>query len=214
MYWVAILAAVLLVPLATAQESVSDPADRVSGGDSAQAGSASVDNPEKPEADPLPPDGDEAKQSEIKKEETPSDKKAEETHPQKAPSGQPATGVRKHRSRTKKPAPLTADGEPRKIVIHRGGTSEPVTQILPGLTQEEARHQRESAEQLLAAAESSLKELSTRSLNPNHDVVVVQIRQYMDVARSALNESDTQRAHTLALKAYLLSDDLVKHQGH
>jgi hypothetical protein len=45
-------------------------------------------------------------------------------------------------------------------------------------------------------------------------VVVVQIRQYMDVARSALNESDTQRAHTLALKAYLLSDDLVKHQGH
>jgi hypothetical protein len=39
----------------------------------------------------------------------------------------------------------------------------------------------------------------------------VQIRHYIDGARSALKESDTQRAHTLALKAYLLSDDLVKH---
>ena len=107
--------------------------------------------------------------------------------------------------------PLTADGEPRKIVIHRGGVGEPVTQILPGISQEEADRQRESAEQLLAAAESSLKELATRSLNVQQQETVVQVRQYVGVARSALKESDTQRAHTLALKAYLLSDDLVKH---
>jgi hypothetical protein len=48
-------------------------------------------------------------------------------------------------------------------------------------------------------------------LNQNQQGLVVQIRQYVDGARSALKESDIQRAHTLAQKAYLLSDDLAKH---
>jgi hypothetical protein len=76
---------------------------------------------------------------------------------------------------------------------------------------EEAAHQRESAGQLLASTESNLKQLAARTLNPNQQEMIVQIRHYMDGARSALKESDTQRAHTLAQKAYLLSDDLVKH---
>jgi hypothetical protein len=116
--------------------------------------------------------------------------------------------VRKRRSRAHKPQ---ADGETHKVVIHQGGTSEPSAQILPGITEEEASHKRQGAEQLLAAAESSLKELAVRTLKPNQQDLVVQIRQYMDGAQSALKESDIQRAHTLALKAYLLSDDLVKH---
>jgi hypothetical protein len=33
----------------------------------------------------------------------------------------------------------------------------------------------------------------------------------MTGARSALKDGDTQRAHTLASKAQLLSDDLAKH---
>ena len=79
------------------------------------------------------------------------------------------------------------------------------------MTEEEAARQRENAEQLLMAAESSLEQLAARSLSMNRQQIVVQIRQYIGVARSALKESDTQRAHTLALKEYLLSDDLLKH---
>jgi len=119
--------------------------------------------------------------------------------------------VRKRRSRGRKLSTPTADGEPRKIVVHRGGASEPIAQILPGMTQEEASHQRENAEQLLVSTESNLNQLAARTLNLNRQEMVVQIRQYMDRARLALKEGDTQRAHTLALKAYLLSDDLVKH---
>jgi len=39
---------------------------------------------------------------------------------------------------------------------------------------------------------------------------VGQIRNYMDHARLALKEGDLRRANTLAEKAHLLSDDLVK----
>jgi len=40
---------------------------------------------------------------------------------------------------------------------------------------------------------------------------VGQIRNYMVGARSALQEGDLWRANTLAQKAHLLADDLVKH---
>ena len=108
--------------------------------------------------------------------------------------------------------PPTPEGEPRRIVIHQGGASDTTAQILPGITPEEASRQRESSEQLLEASESSLKKLAGRSLDPTRQEMVVQTRQYMDGARSALKERDTQRAHTLALKAYLLADDLAKHE--
>jgi len=110
-----------------------------------------------------------------------------------------------------KPEAPAPDGEPRKIVVRQGSTSEPVAQIFPGMTQEEADRQRAGAEQLLATAEADLKRLSERSLAASQQATIVQIRQYMDVARTALQESDPQRAHTLAQKAYLLADDLVKH---
>ena len=207
----AILAAVFLAPLAPAL-NCRDVACCVSGSDSSQATAAPEENPQKSAIDPSAANGTDAKQSDSKTtEETPSAQKAEEPSEQKAPNSPSAAGVRKRRSRTKKPASPTTNGEPRKIVIRQGGASELGAQIALGITQEEANHQRERAEQLLAAAESSLKQLADRSLNPNRQEMVVQIRQYMDGARSALKESDTQRAHTLALKAYLVSDDLVKH---
>jgi len=205
MYLTTILVAALLAPLNGREAGY-----RVSGSDPVQAAAASEASPQQPATDPVPANGTDQKQSESKPEATPSDKKVEEPSLEKPPSNQPATAVPKRRARRKKS--LTPEGEPRKIVIHQGGANEPVSQIVPGITQEEANHQRESAEHLLAASESSLEKLAAGSLKPKRQLIVVQIRQYMDGARSALNESDTQRAHTLALKAYLLSDDLVKHE--
>jgi hypothetical protein len=204
MYLAVILATALLASLVP---RVADAASRVSG-----ESTAAADSQEKPTTDV--PATDNAKTPQSEPQEPSSDKKEEkkaEAGTEAATGNQPATGAHKRRSRAKKP-PATADSEPRKTVIRHGGAAEPVVQILPGISQEEAERQRESAEQLLVASDTSLKELTTRDLNRNQRDTVVQVRQYMDAARAALQESDIQRAHTLSLKAYLLADDLVKHE--
>jgi hypothetical protein len=208
MYLAAILATALITLPAYGGK---DATYHISSDDPAQAPAGAEESASKPAADPATTTAPDARQPDNKQAETPSDKKADAPAPKKKPGAQSSAVTHKRRARTKKPA-LTTTGEPRKVVIHRGGATEPVTQILPGMSQEEASHQRETAEELLAATESSVEQLSERSLNANQQETVVQIRQYMGVARSALKESDTQRAHTLALKAYLLSDDLVKHE--
>jgi hypothetical protein len=204
---VAILVAVLLVSLLPARIECfqQDP-----GSPSTQAPAAPAENPQSPAPDQEQPNVADQKQSDSKTtEESLPAKKAEKPGPQKSPGTRSGKSIHKRRSRAHKP--VTPDGEPRKIVIHRGGASEPIAQILPGMTEEEASHQREAAEQLMASTESNLTQLTGRTLNPNQQEMVVQIRHYVDGARSALKESDTQRAHTLALKAYLLSDDMAKH---
>lgn len=103
-----------------------------------------------------------------------------------------------------------AEGEPRKVVIRRGGALEPNARISPDLPPQEALQQRQKAEEMLVAAEDRLKVLAGRTLEPPQQETTTQIRNYMEKARSALKEGDTQRGHTLALKAYLLADDLVK----
>jgi len=118
-----------------------------------------------------------------------------------------ASGAKKRRKR-KAPTP---DGAPRKIVVREGGASEPAAQIAPGMTHAEATHQRHNAEQLLGATDDKLKRLAGRPLDAKQQEAVGQIRNYMEGARSALKEGDVRRANTLAQKAHLLSEDLVKH---
>jgi hypothetical protein len=118
-----------------------------------------------------------------------------------------ARRVRKRRKRSSS-AP---NGAPHKIVVREGGASEPAAQIAPGMTSTEATRQRDNAEQLLGATDDKLKRLAGRTLDAKQQETVGQIRNYMKGARSALKEGDVRRANTLAQKAHLLSDDLVKH---
>ncbi len=94
--------------------------------------------------------------------------------------------------------------------MREGGAKEPAAQIAPGMTPEEAIRQRQDAEQLLSFAADKLKRLAGQTLDAPQQETVGQIRNYMDGARSALKEGDVRRANTLALKAHLLSEDLVK----
>jgi hypothetical protein len=208
---VAILVVVLVTPHSSDGMVGRDGSLRVYRGGSGQA-DAEQEKSQVPATQPATPSSEtDQKRSDQKQPENNDAVAAPATTPDQTDSKKPVTAKRKRRTRRKAVPAQTADGEPRKVVIHRGGANEPVAQIVPGVTQEEAARQRESAGQLLVAAESDLKELAARSLKPNQEQLVIQIRQYMDGARSALKESDPQRAHTLALKAYLLSDDLVKH---
>jgi hypothetical protein len=79
------------------------------------------------------------------------------------------------------------------------------------MTPAEAIRQRQNAERLLGATDDKLKRLAGRTLDARQQETVGQIRNYMGGARSALKEGDLRRASTLAQKAHLLSEDLVKH---
>jgi hypothetical protein len=103
------------------------------------------------------------------------------------------------------------DGTPRKIVVLKGGASEPAAQIAPDISPAEATRERQSTEQWLGATGDQLKQLGGRPLDARQQETVGQIRNYMNGARSALQEGDVRKASTLAQKAHLLADDLVKH---
>jgi hypothetical protein len=96
-------------------------------------------------------------------------------------------------------------------VVRNGGTTDPVIQLAPGMSEEQASRQRQSTSQLLATTDTNLKQISARQLSLNQQDSVSQIRKYMEQAKAAEDAGDMQRAHNLASKALLLSDDVVKH---
>ena len=113
-----------------------------------------------------------------------------------------------HRPKTTTPS---SSGEPGKVVVRNGGASDDVVHLSPGGSQEQNAHNRENTDQLLATTDANLKQLSSRQLSSAQQSTVDQIHSYMRQAKSAADAGDLSRAHTLAFKAHLLSDDLAKH---
>ena len=136
---------------------------------------------------------------------------AGKTAPESVAKEKTDAGSSSGNKRRRKHAPSTPNGAPNKIVVREGGASEPAAQIAPGMTPAEASRQRHNAEQLLSATQDKLKGLAGRAMDARKQETLEQIRNYMEGARSALKEGDVRRASTLAQKAHLLSDDLVKH---
>jgi hypothetical protein len=98
-----------------------------------------------------------------------------------------------------------------KVVVKNGGTAEPAVQLSPPLSEEQASHQRENTDGLLATTDSNLKQMSAHSLTPGQQDTVAQIRSYMQQAKAASSAGDLERAYNLAFKARLLSDELLGH---
>ena len=71
-------------------------------------------------------------------------------------------------------------------------------------------HQKLNTNQLLEATDYNLKSIS-RALNADEQAMLQHIRSYMQQSRDATKDGDTERAYNLALKAHLLSDELIKH---
>jgi len=125
------------------------------------------------------------------------------------PSGKPAEKLPpsgKKPAHKKKPA-----SAPTKRVVRNGSTPDPTVQLAPGMTQKQASSELQNTTQLLAATDATLKQISGRQLNPSQQNMVSQIRKYMEQSKQAADQGDPERAHNLAVKAHLLSDDLVKH---
>ncbi len=82
-------------------------------------------------------------------------------------------------------------------------------QIAPGPTPADTTTDQASTDQLLQNAESNLNGI-TRQLNADEEAMRVQIREFITQSHKAITDNDPQRAHILAVKARLLSEELVK----
>ena len=102
--------------------------------------------------------------------------------------------------------------KPPKTVVQADKTEPPSTsigQISPGPTPADSAHSQSSTDQLLQGAEANLNSI-TRQLSKEEEAMRAQIKIFIKQSRDAITENDPARAHTLAVKARLLSDDLVK----
>ncbi len=103
----------------------------------------------------------------------------------------------------------TAGSQSGKVVVRNGGAKGDAPQLSPGMSQEQALHQRENTTQLLATTDANLKRIAGRPLNPAQQSTLDQIHSYLRQAKAASDSGDVARAHTLAFKAHLLSDELA-----
>jgi len=209
----------LSVPATGWQAEQQDPAGTANATGQAPAAPAPPVENATPEKSPAQKEKPQPEHAPV--EQAPAEKPPSPANPQTPPPGKKApesaakettdagspNGTRKRRKR----APSAPGGTARKIVVREGGASEPAAQIAPGMTPAEATRQRHNAEQLLGATDDKLKRLAGRTLDAKQQETVGQIRNYMEGARSALKEGDVRRADTLAQKAHLLSEDLVRH---
>jgi len=85
-------------------------------------------------------------------------------------------------------------------------------QIAPGMSDDQASQHRQGTAELLATTDANLKQLDGQQLDTSKQDVVKQIQTYVEQARTAEASGDLDRAHNLAVKAQLLSDDLVRHK--
>lgn len=118
----------------------------------------------------------------------------------------------KRRTTARKAPPKPPPSQPQqqaslspKIVI-QGGGSPSQGQLSPALS---GGATKQTTQQLLDATEGNLKGIK-RTLSKEEEAMVAQIKDYIEQSRKASAEADQVRAHNLALKAHLLSDELVK----
>jgi hypothetical protein len=122
------------------------------------------------------------------------------SHPSKSPAAQSNSG---------QPVPASLPPcAPSKKVVRNGGSSEPSIQLIGGNPAQQASQH--STEQLVAATHENLKKIADRPLAPNNQEMVNQIKQFMDQSKTAVAAGDIERGHSLAQKAHLLSEELLK----
>jgi outer membrane biosynthesis protein TonB len=151
--------------------------------------------------------------------EPPAEQPAEPQQEQAAPSDQTQAATQNKPKHIKKPSPrkpassektTEARNTPQKVIIpaEKAQPTPGPGQISPGPTPGDAQSQT-STEQLLQSAENNLNGIK-RTLNKDEEAMRAQVKEFIIQSRKAIGENDPARAHNLAVKARLLSDELVK----
>ncbi|HZS27974.1 MAG TPA: hypothetical protein VFB76_12155 [Candidatus Angelobacter sp.] len=164
--------------------------------------------PEQPAAQPS--DNAQAQQDA----QTPQDAQAQPT-----PQDQTKTGTAQtDKSKPKKPSPRktgdkaveVAKNGTRKTIVRADKTdpNPPSGPIVPA-TSADAAHNQAATDQLLKNAQANLNAIN-RQLSKKEEGERSQVLEFISQSQKATNENDPSRAYNLALKASLLSDELVK----
>ena len=95
---------------------------------------------------------------------------------------------------------------PRPRETSRG--SQPV--LVPQLSPEDMSEAKQQTQDSLAVAERNLGSTKGRKLTPAQSDLVAKIRSFIEQAKGAVGSGDWARARTLAEKAQVLSEDLVR----
>ena len=98
---------------------------------------------------------------------------------------------------------------PPKKIVRNGGAREPAIQLSPDSSAQQAAQKR-STEQLTANTEDNLKKVEGRDLSSSQQEMVNQVKQFLKQSKAATSSGDADLAHSLAQKAQLLSEELVK----
>lgn len=122
----------------------------------------------------------------------------------------PNIPVLKHRPARKPAHKKPTSSQSGKVVVKNGGAREGKPELAPGSSGEQAQHNLANTTQLLATTDANLKSVAGRALSPAQQSMMEQIRTYVAQSKAANNAGDLDRAHTLAYKAHLLSDELAK----
>lgn len=93
--------------------------------------------------------------------------------------------------------------------MRQGGSKEASIQLAGGPNAEQSA-QRNAINQLLGVSDQNLKRAADLQLNSAQQDTVLQTRQFIEQSKAAMANGDFERARTLAWKAQLLSEDLVK----
>jgi hypothetical protein len=99
---------------------------------------------------------------------------------------------------------------PSKVIVKQGGTADPSIQLAGGAGSKQTSQERDTAKQMLGTTEANLKQIAGRQLTSNQEDMVTQIKQFMEQSKAAVADGDLDRARTLAWKAQVLSEELVK----
>jgi hypothetical protein len=114
----------------------------------------------------------------------------------------PATDNSREATSKRCPPPIT--------VIKNGGSNEPTIELKGNATADQKSQQRSTTEQLAMQTEENLKKFSVNSPSPTQQETLTQIKQFMEQSKEAVAAGDLERGRNLAVKAHLLSEELVK----
>ncbi len=100
---------------------------------------------------------------------------------------------------------LPSNCPPPTIVVRQGGASDPSIQVVGP-----PKSSQHDADQMLATTNANLKKIDGNKITPAQQDIVSQIHQYIDQSKAAVDAGDLDRARTLAWKAQVLTEDLLK----
>jgi type IV secretory pathway VirB10-like protein len=134
-----------------------------------------------------------------------------EHKPPKHPKPHPPAQKKPDEGEKPAPAEEAKNAPPPKVIIQENSSSAGNGQPAPGAANDSSAAGQMSTQQLLDRAENNLRNIK-RDLSDNEKSMVVQIQGFISQSKDAIKEGDNPKAHGLALKAQVLSDELVKGQ--